>query len=97
VARRCQYVSDSGDHCKRTEDLCPKFIEFLYINIFFILIPILCKQTSVSKDANNIDVCISQCNLQILINRRHSWKGHIIKHNEFVVIILEGAISGKMP
>ena len=33
--------------------------------------------------------------LNILNNRRHSWIGHIIKHNEFVVNILEGAISGK--
>ena len=30
-----------------------------------------------------------------LKNRRHSWIGHIIRHNEFVVNILEGAISGK--
>ena len=28
-------------------------------------------------------------------NRRHSWIGHTIRHNEFVVNILEGAISGK--
>jgi hypothetical protein len=27
--------------------------------------------------------------------RRHSWTGHIIRHNEFVVNILEGAISRK--
>jgi hypothetical protein len=33
--------------------------------------------------------------LKILQNRRHSWIGHIIRHNEFVVNILEGAISGK--
>jgi hypothetical protein len=33
--------------------------------------------------------------LKILKNRRHSWIGHIIRHNEFVVNILEGAISGK--
>jgi hypothetical protein len=33
--------------------------------------------------------------LKILNNRRHSWIGHIIRHNEFVVNILEGAISGK--
>jgi hypothetical protein len=33
--------------------------------------------------------------LQILKNRRHSWMGHVIRHNEFVVNILEGAISGK--
>jgi hypothetical protein len=32
---------------------------------------------------------------QILKNRRHSWIGHTIRHNEFVVNILEGAISGK--
>jgi len=30
--------------------------------------------------------------LKILNNRRHSWIGHIIRHNEFVVNILEGAI-----
>jgi hypothetical protein len=27
--------------------------------------------------------------------RLHLWIGHIIRHNEFVVNILEGAISGK--
>jgi hypothetical protein len=27
--------------------------------------------------------------------RRHSWIGHTIRHNESVVNILEGAISGK--
>jgi len=32
--------------------------------------------------------------LKILNNRRHSWIGHIIGHNECVVNILEGAISG---
>jgi hypothetical protein len=31
--------------------------------------------------------------LKILKNRRHLWVGHIIRHNEFVVNILEGAIS----
>jgi hypothetical protein len=34
--------------------------------------------------------------LKMLKNRRHSWIGHIIRHNEFVVNILEGEISGKM-
>jgi hypothetical protein len=33
--------------------------------------------------------------LKIFKNRRHSWIGHTIRHNEFVVNILEGAISGK--
>jgi hypothetical protein len=33
--------------------------------------------------------------LKILSNRRNSWKGHIIRHNESVVNILEGAMSGK--
>ena len=33
--------------------------------------------------------------LKILKNRRHSWIGHTDRHNEFVVNILEGAISGK--
>ena len=33
--------------------------------------------------------------LRVLKNRRHSWIGHAIRHNEFVVNILEGAISGK--
>ena len=33
--------------------------------------------------------------LKILNNRCHSWIGHIIRHNEFVVSILEGAISSK--
>jgi hypothetical protein len=32
---------------------------------------------------------------KILKNRCHSWKGHIIGHNEFVVNVLEGAISEK--
>jgi hypothetical protein len=31
--------------------------------------------------------------LKILKNRRHSWIGHIIRHNRFVVNILEGVIS----
>ena len=33
--------------------------------------------------------------LKILKNRRHSWIGHTIRRNEFLVNILEGAISGK--
>jgi hypothetical protein len=33
--------------------------------------------------------------LKILKNRRHSWIGHIIRHNKFVVNILEAAISRK--
>ena len=33
--------------------------------------------------------------LKILKNRSHSWIGHTIRHNEFVVNIPEGAISGK--
>jgi hypothetical protein len=33
--------------------------------------------------------------LKILKNRHHSWIGHIIRQNGFVVNILEGAISGK--
>ena len=33
--------------------------------------------------------------LKILKNRRHSWIGHTIRHNEFVVNILEGAIYRK--
>ena len=33
--------------------------------------------------------------LKILKTRRHSWIVHTIRHNEFVVNILEGAISGK--
>jgi len=28
-------------------------------------------------------------------NRRHSWIGHTVMHNEFIVNILEGAIIGK--
>ena len=32
--------------------------------------------------------------LKILKNIRHSWIGHTIRHNEFAVNILEGAISG---
>jgi len=35
--------------------------------------------------------------LKILKNRRPSWIGHTIRHNEFVVNILEGAIFGKRP
>jgi len=31
----------------------------------------------------------------VLKNRRHSWIGHKIRHNEFAVNILEGEISGK--
>jgi len=33
--------------------------------------------------------------LKILKDRRHSWIGHTITHNEFVVSILQAAISGK--
>jgi hypothetical protein len=29
--------------------------------------------------------------------RSHLWKGHIIRHNEFAVNILEEAIPGKSP
>jgi hypothetical protein len=32
---------------------------------------------------------------KVLKIRGHSWIGHIIRHNEFVVNILEGAIYGK--
>ena len=32
--------------------------------------------------------------LKILKNGRHSWIGHTIRRNEFVVNIFEGAISG---
>jgi len=31
---------------------------------------------------------------KILQNRRHSWIAHTVRHNEFVVHILEGAIFG---
>jgi len=55
------------------------------------------KQTFVSKVANLIDVSISQCNLQILKNTSHSWRGYIIKHNEYVLSILERTIPGNMP
>jgi len=33
--------------------------------------------------------------LKTLKNKGHSWIGHTFRHNEFVVNILEGAISGK--
>jgi len=33
--------------------------------------------------------------LKMLQNGRHSWIGHTVTHNEFVVNILEGTISGK--
>jgi len=33
--------------------------------------------------------------IKILQNRRHSWIGHTVGHNEVVVNILEGAIFGK--
>jgi len=33
--------------------------------------------------------------LNILQNRPHSWIGHTVRHNEFVVNIPEGAIFGK--
>jgi signal recognition particle GTPase len=32
--------------------------------------------------------------LKIIKKRRHSWIGHKIRHNEFAVNILEGAIFG---
>jgi len=34
---------------------------------------------------------------KILQNRCHSWIGHTVRHNEFVVNILEGEIYGKRP
>jgi len=33
--------------------------------------------------------------LKIVQNRRHSWVGHTVRHNEFVVNILEGTIVGE--
>jgi hypothetical protein len=33
--------------------------------------------------------------VKILKNRRHLWIGHIIRHNGFVVNVLEGEIPGK--
>jgi len=33
--------------------------------------------------------------LKILKNRCHSWIGHTVRHNEFVINILEGAMSGE--
>ena len=33
--------------------------------------------------------------LKIIQNRRHSWIEHTVRHNEFVVNSLEGAIFGK--
>jgi hypothetical protein len=33
--------------------------------------------------------------LNIIQNRRHSWIGHTVRYNEFVVNSLEGAIFGK--
>ena len=33
--------------------------------------------------------------LKMLKNRHHSWIGHTVGHNEFVVNILEGAIFGE--
>ena len=32
---------------------------------------------------------------EILKNRSHTWIGHIIRHKEFTVNILEGEISGE--
>jgi len=40
-------------------------------------------------------VKVESLHLEILKNRRHSWIGHTVGHNEFVVNILETAISGK--
>jgi hypothetical protein len=35
--------------------------------------------------------------LKIKKNRSHSWIGHTMRHNKFVVNILERAMSGKRP
>jgi len=57
---------------------------------------VLHKQMFSSNDANIIIVCISPCNLQILIKNRHPSRiWHIIMHNLFVVNVLEGAMSVK--
>jgi hypothetical protein len=66
VAHWCRTVSDSGARCKRTKELYPKCILFLYLNHFHIFALILRKQPFVPKGADLIDVRISQCNLQIL-------------------------------
>jgi hypothetical protein len=45
--------------------------------------------TKFSKDERR------EITFKILKNRRHLWIGHIVRHNEFVVNIIEGAISGR--
>jgi hypothetical protein len=35
--------------------------------------------------------------IKILKTRCRSWMGHTVRRNEFVVNVLEGAISGKRP
>jgi len=58
---------------------------------------ILYKQIFESKDAITVDVCISQRNLQILKNGPLSWIGHLGKHYEFLVNVLEGVMWEKRP
>lgn len=36
-----------------------------------------------------------RCLMNILKDRRHSWIGHIIRHNEFTLSILEGIVTGQ--
>jgi hypothetical protein len=57
------------------------------------------KVTSFESDLYSFEVS-QRAKLEILLlkifkNTRHLWVGHIIRHNEFVVNIFEGAISGK--
>jgi len=61
---------------------------------------LLGRQKQLYRRWNNINQGIGEKGvnfeiLKILKNTRNSWTGHTIRHNEFVVNILEGAIFGK--
>jgi len=67
----------------KTDTTISKILSGLFICGFRYFWPLPRNLTFLMKDLKNLK------------HRSHSWIGHIIWHKEFVVNILEGAISGK--